>query len=124
MSFSTYGIRISLLLIAFCGALFFFNQRPKFLVPISHLKQKYRYTYTFLLGLLLTCVLLLPLRISFVTDKQIIVEKNIPIQIILDVSLSMAANDLKPSRFVAAKTSLISLIKQLDGYPISLITFS
>ena len=36
----------------------------------------------------------------------------------------MSANDLVPSRFVAAKTSLISLIQQLDGYYISLITFS
>ncbi|MEI6119225.1 MAG: VWA domain-containing protein [bacterium] len=53
-----------------------------------------------------------------------VVEKNIPVQIILDVSLSMAANDLQPSRFVAAKKSLISLIQQLDGYYISLIAFS
>lgn len=53
-----------------------------------------------------------------------IVDKNIPIQIILDVSLSMAANDIEPSRFSAAKKSLISLIQQLDGYSISLITFS
>jgi hypothetical protein len=59
-----------------------------------------------------------------VTDKQVLVEKNIPIQIILDVSLSMSANDLQPSRFSAAKASLISLVRQLDGYSISLITFS
>ena len=74
--------------------------------------------------MLLVCVVLLPLQLSFVTDKQVVTEKNIPIQIILDVSLSMSANDIQPSRFVAAKTSLISLIKQLDGYDISLITFS
>ncbi|MEI8008429.1 MAG: VWA domain-containing protein [bacterium] len=59
-----------------------------------------------------------------ITDKQVVVQKNLPIQIVLDVSLSMAANDLTPSRFVAAKTSLISLIQQLDGYYVSLITFS
>ncbi|HBB04820.1 TPA: hypothetical protein DCZ39_08285 [Patescibacteria group bacterium] len=74
--------------------------------------------------MLVVSVVLLPLRISLISDKQVVVEKNLPIQIILDVSLSMAANDLQPSRFVAAKTSLISLIKQLDGYQISLITFS
>lgn len=124
MSFSPNGIRISLVLIALCGVLFFFNQRPKFLVPSRYLKQRSRWIYNILLGRLLFCVVLLPLRISLVTDKQVVVEKNIPIQIILDVSLSMAANDLEPSRFVAAKTSLISLIQQLDGYSISLITFS
>ncbi|MEI6774472.1 MAG: VWA domain-containing protein [bacterium] len=74
--------------------------------------------------MLLVCVILLPLRISVVTDRQVVIDKNIPIQIVLDVSLSMSANDLQPSRFVAAKSSLISLIQQLDGYSISLITFS
>lgn len=124
MSFSLYGIRISLILITLCGVLFFFNQKPKFIVPVHHLKQRSRFVYTTLLWLLLLGIILLPLRISFITDKQVLVEKNIPIQIILDVSLSMAANDLQPSRFASAKTSLISLIQQLDGYYISLITFS
>ncbi|HMS90973.1 MAG TPA: VWA domain-containing protein [Candidatus Absconditabacterales bacterium] len=124
MSFSINGIRISLSLITFSCVLFFFNQKSKFIVPVRHLKQNYWFMYNILLGLLLFCVILLPLRISFVSDKQVVVEKNIPIQIVLDVSLSMAANDLSPSRFVAAKTSLISLIQQLDGYSISLITFS
>jgi hypothetical protein len=113
-----------LALIALCGILFFFNKKPKFLVPIYHLKQRIRWVYTILLGVLVVCVVLLPLRISVVSDKKVVVEKNIPIQIILDVSLSMSANDLSPSRFVAAKESLISLISKLDGYYISLITFS
>lgn len=124
MSFSVNGIRISLVLITLSCVLFFFNQKPKFLVPLRRLKQSYWYMYNVLLWLLLFCVLLLPLHISLISDKQVVVEKNIPIQIILDVSLSMSANDLSPSRFVAAKTSLISLIQQLDGYYISLITFS
>lgn len=124
MSFSVNGIRISLALITLSCVLFFFNQKPKFIVPVEQLKQHSWLMYNILLWLLLFCVFLLPLRISLISDKQVVVEKNIPIQIILDVSLSMAANDLSPSRFVAAKTSLISLIQQLDGYYISLITFS
>ena len=124
MSFSSNGIRISLALIALCGVLFFFNQKPKFLVPLNHMKQRSRFVYNILLWMLVISVILLPLNISLVTDKQVVVEKNLPIQIILDISLSMSANDLQPSRFVAAKNSLISLIKQLDGYYISLITFS
>ena len=124
MSFSLNGIRISLLLILLCGVFFFFNKKPKFLVPLHHLKQKSWLIYTFSLLLLVFSVVLLPLRISVISHKQVLVEKNIPIQIVLDVSLSMSANDLAPSRFVAAKKSLISLVQQLDGYYISLITFS
>lgn len=124
MSFSSQGIRISLALVLLCGLIFFFNLKPKFIIPASHIKQKIRFIYTLLLGLLVVSVVLLPLRISVIRDKQVVVEKNLPIQIILDVSLSMSANDLPPSRFVAAKKSLISLVHQLDGYYISLITFS
>ncbi len=124
MSFSVYGIWISLLLIALCGVFFFFNKKPKFLVPISLLQKNIRRIYRILVVSLLVSVVLLPLRISFVSDKQILVQKDLPIQILLDVSLSMASNDLSPSRFVAAKTSLISLVRQLDWYYISLIAFS
>lgn len=94
------------------------------MVPHSQLQTKKRFVYRGILCLLLLCIVLLPLRISLVTDKHIVAEKNIPLQIILDVSLSMSANDLQPSRFAAAKDSLISLVQQLDGYTISLITFS
>ena len=124
MSFSLNGMRISLLLLVLSGFLFFFNTRPNFLVPLKYLNQKIWFTYTILLSLLLLSVVLLPLHISLITDKHVVVDKNIPIQIILDVSLSMAADDIAPSRFFAAKKSLISLIQQLDGYSISLIAFS
>ncbi|MEI6673037.1 MAG: VWA domain-containing protein [bacterium] len=115
---------MSLSLIALCVVFFFFNKKPNFIVPTYHLKQRIRYAYTLLLSLLVCVVLLLPFRISVISDKKVVVEKNLPIQIILDVSLSMAANDLSPSRFFAAKKSLISLIHKLDGYYVSLITFS
>jgi len=124
MSVSPMGMLISLVLLALCGVLFFFNKKPKFVVPLDQMKQKSRFVYIILLWVLLISVILLPLRISFVTDRQVIVEKNLPIQIILDVSLSMSANDIQPSRFVAAKKSLIPLIQKLDGYYISLISFS
>lgn len=74
--------------------------------------------------LLCLSLFLLPLRFSFVRDQHIVVQKDVPIQIIFDVSLSMAATDIEPSRFVAAKKSLIELVQKLDGYYISLISFS
>lgn len=124
MSFSWYGIRISIALIALCGVLFFYNWKPKFVVPLIYIKQKHWVLYTLLLWLIVLSAVLLPLCFVFIRDKQVVVEKNIPVQIILDVSLSMAANDIDPSRFSAAKNSLISLIQQLDWYYVSLITFS
>jgi hypothetical protein len=36
----------------------------------------------------------------------------------------MAATDMEPSRFFAAKNSLIKLVQKLDGYYLSLISFS
>lgn len=117
-------MRISLSLILLCVIFFFFNRRPKFILPVTYLKQKLRYLHIILLGILLLSIILLPLSLSFVSERKVVVEKDIPIQIILDVSLSMAANDMHPSRFAAAKNSLISLVKNLDGYYLSLIAFS
>ncbi len=124
MSFSWYWIWISLLLLILCGVFFFFNKKPKFIVPLKRLQQRSRFFYNALLWLVLFCIIILPLNLSFVTDKHVVAEKNLPVQIILDVSLSMSANDIQPSRFVAAKEALLKLINQLDGYYISLIVFS
>lgn len=124
MSFSVYGIRISVALIACCGVLFFFNRKPKFLVPLDYVRHRMRSIYIALLVVTVVSVILLPLRLSFVSDRQVVAQKDLPLQIILDVSLSMSANDIDPSRFVAAKDSLISLVQELDGYYLSLIAFS
>jgi len=124
MSFSPYGIRISIVLVVLCGVFFFFNKKPQFVVPLYCLKQRSWLLYASLLSILILCVVVLPLRLSFVSDTHVVTEKNLPVQILLDVSLSMSAVDLEPSRFVSAKDSLISLVQQLDGYYISLITFS
>lgn len=124
MSFSFSGLRISLGLLAFCSVLFFYNATPKFLVPFRYVQKKIYIAYLAFLSISFLCVVLLPLRFSFVSDKRVVVQKNIPIQLLLDVSLSMSANDIVPSRFVVAKKSLISLVQQLDGYYISLIAFS
>ncbi len=56
--------------------------------------------------------------------KTIERQKDIPIQILFDVSLSMTADDIKPSRFDAAKMAVSRLMKNLSWYNFSLITFS
>ena len=84
---------------------------------------RYRSTKVFYRGIVVS-IILLPLEMGFVSSKSVIVDKPLPVQIILDVSLSMSAYDINPSRFSAAKTSLAELIRRLDGYDVSLITFS
>ena len=124
MSFSSQGLRVSFVLIFLFGFFFFFNKKPKFLLPFSFFNKKRWFFSVFLSLILFFSVLLLPLRFSFIRDKQIVVEKDVPIQIIFDVSLSMAATDIEPSRFIAAKKSLIELVDKLDWYYISLLVFS
>ena len=80
--------------------------------------------YKSILIILSISTILLPLDYRWVSDKVVVKEKNLPIQILFDVSLSMAADDIQPSRYVAAKDSMIKLIKQLDGYNISIVIFS
>lgn len=124
MLFSIYGLRISLALIALCVFFFFYNKKPKFIVPLSAIHKKIWYINTVFLWVIIFSIVLLPLNLSFVDSKQVVVEKDFPVQIILDVSLSMSATDFAPSRFVAAKESLISLVQELDWYYVSLIAFS
>jgi Ca-activated chloride channel family protein len=47
------------------------------------------------------------------------------IEVLLDVSLSMTAKDIKPDRFTAVKNALIEFVKSLGtNYNIGLVIFS
>lgn len=104
--------------------LYFFNLNPKFIFPRKNIDRTRFFFYKSILTILTISTILLPLDYRRVSDKVIVKEKNLPIQILFDVSLSMAANDIQPSRYVAAKDSLVKLIKELDWYNISIIIFS
>lgn len=102
----------------------FFNFKPHFILPKKLFDIQKKIIYKSIIFTLIACILLLPLNIWFITSKKIIVEKKTPIQIIFDVSLSMASNDISPSRFISAKNSLLKLLDKLNWYNISIITFS
>jgi len=104
--------------------LYFLNFKPKFVAPKRYFNSSKYFFYKTVIFLLLVTVILLPLNLWLLANKKVNTEKNIPIQIILDVSLSMSANDISPSRFDAAKSALLNLIEKLEWYNISLITFS
>lgn len=67
---------------------------------------------------------LIPFNIGIIEDKTLTIEKQRNVQILFDVSLSMAAMDIQPSRFHAAREALIHLVEQLNGYNISIIPYA
>lgn len=119
-------IYISLLLF-FLLIWFFYNSKkikPSYVLPLNNLNIFVKNIRSILLFVLMLFLLILPLNISIVQNKIVSKNKTLNIQIIFDVSLSMTANDIKPSRFDWAKNSLINLTSTLTGYNISMITFS
>lgn len=57
-------------------------------------------------------------------EKKEIRRKGIEIIFLLDTSLSMLAEDIKPSRFEKAKLEMKSFVKQLKGDRIGIVTFA
>ena len=124
MTYSLWWILISLCLIGLLIFLHYNNFKPKFIFP-SHKLSPLRYRITKISGWIILCAaILLPLHLGFIESKQVTIEKSTPVQIILDVSLSMAATDISPSRFSVAKQYLSDAVNYLQWYDISLITFS
>lgn len=124
MTYNPWWILISLVLIALFIFLRYKNFRPKFIFPSTKLSQTKYILTNIAVGLVLVCVVLLPLHLGFVSGKTVQIQKSTPVQIMLDVSLSMAATDIPPSRFSLAKQYLADAVHHLTWYDISLIAFS
>ncbi len=129
------GVYILLIALFLLLLKYFFNFKPKFILPRKFLLKKLRlwwfrqrsyriWFFVVLKYVLIISVLLSFLQIKFLVGKTIERQKDIPIQILFDVSLSMTADDIKPSRFDAAKMAVSRLMKNLSWYNFSLITFS
>jgi len=59
-------------------------------------------------------LLLLPFDINFKTGERLVTTTTNYIAIVLDVSLSMSAKDVDPSRFIVAQRALDELIGTLE----------
>jgi len=73
---------------------------------------------------LILSLILVSFDISIPADKEIRNEKVLNIEILYDVSLSMTAKDILPSRFDASKDALKDFVSGLEGYNIWMIAFS
>jgi len=73
--------------------------KPSFLLPSNSINLFVKNLKILLISFLILFIVVLPLNISLVQDKIVSKNQTLNIQIIFDVSLSMTANDIKPSRF-------------------------
>jgi hypothetical protein len=73
---------------------------------------------------MMICLMIIPLDIKIVRQEYIMPVSQQPLVILFDVSLSMAATDIVPSRFLFAQSVVQQLIKHLDQYDIALIAYS
>ena len=113
-------IIISIILIVIIIWLYLFPYKPRFVAPQTRQNQR----HTILNSIAIIAMILLPVNIQFSQSSQVETIYQTPVQILFDVSLSMAANDIQPSRFAAAKTMVDQLLQWRNNYPTSIILFS
>ncbi len=98
--------------------------KPSFVIPFKRIIL-YKYLIEkILLFIIVSVIIIFPMNIWFIKWKVIDKQKTFNIQILFDVSLSMSADDIKPSRFDSAKNSMIGLVKNLSWYNVSVVMFS
>jgi len=101
-----------------------FASVPSLVVPFARVK-KFQWFFERLIRVVLIAALLLyPLNLSFVVGEQKIQKPTFNIGILLDVSLSMTAKDISPSRWEVARDALIRLIEKLKGFNVFIVTYS
>lgn len=108
---------VSILFVLAIVLSYIFPYKPRFVVPGNRIHLIISYIAILLLAII-------PLNIRISTGWSENTTQSIPIQILFDVSLSMTANDLLPSRFAVAKDMVDELISSWDNYPVSIILFS
>lgn len=116
----------SFILLVFMWVWYVLNyyQKPSFVIPFKNINfVKYVFEKALLI-LILLMILIFPLNISWVVWQRVETWSTFNIQIVFDVSLSMTADDIKPSRFDSAKDSVIHLVRNMKWYNMSVIMFS
>ncbi len=88
---------------------------------LSRARQYVKYA---LLGLGVLWTILALCGPQFGTKLEMAKRKGVDVMLVLDVSRSMLAQDLKPSRLVRAKQQIRELLDQLEGDRVGLIVFS
>lgn len=92
------------------------------LMPLRSIKRsKWRFTFYSLAFIFMIIAMANPLIGSKIKKAK---QKGVDLMICLDVSKSMLANDIKPSRIKNAKRAINQLIDKLEGDRIGLVIFA
>ncbi len=116
-----------LLLILF---LYFKKSKPNNFWPFEDLKKIYRknniYYRLYFVSLFIISLLFISVLANFTENRtsEKIKKKWIDIEIVLDLSYSMKADDIKPNRLEAWKEVLINFIDSVESDRIGLVLFS
>ncbi len=119
-------IRLSLILLLTFIIVFFVSLwiKPYFLVPYKKL-HILRFLFEKIIFVsVLFLIILLPLNISLEKKEIEQKQKNLNIQILFDVSLSMVVDDMQPSRIKVARNALKWLVQNLEWNNIWIIIYS
>ena len=106
------------------GYLLFWLGKPNFSVPSTRIKKWWVGIELFIRWFLAISLILFTLNISWVSEKKIIKEPVYNVWILFDVSLSMAAKDISPSRWEVARNTLIKLLKKLKKTNVFVVVYS
>ncbi len=75
-------------------------------------------------GLMFICLVLTLTQPRTLDKEEESESRGVDIMVVVDVSASMLATDINPSRLVQAKREIIDLVKRLDGDRVGLVAFA
>lgn len=116
--------------VIFLFILYFRKSKNTNFLPMQDLLTIYKgnsfyYKIHFLLLFVIFSLFLFILSKPYIKEASYVDKRNwIDIEIVFDLSYSMAANDLKPSRLDVAKEVLIEFLKEIENDRVWLILFS
>lgn len=106
--------------------IYFSYQKRDRIIKQFNLKINYRYKVlkTILITLSIILIVFSLLAPQKFTDYQEIEKKGLDIYVLIDISRSMLAEDVKPNRLIWTKRSIENLIDSLEGDRIGFIPFA
>ncbi|MEI6347565.1 MAG: VWA domain-containing protein [Bacteroidota bacterium] len=93
----------------------------KLIPTLSHIRSPFKFWLTIIA---LTLLILASARPQMGAKVEKAKRKGVELMLCLDISNSMLANDIKPTRLERSKQAIIQLIKKLDNDKIGIVVFA
>lgn len=118
------GLRVSLGILAILWIMKYIHLKPHFVIPENQSSMMRKRRDKIVLLVMIVSIVLTPLELTFSLGNKQKESSQQYIQVLLDISLSMAAADVQPSRFQVAKDALEQVLQGISWDTVSLIAFS